>query len=260
MPRSNPFRGCTQPQWPFRINRNSKQAEGLDCWIPGHGGMATLYNQSSSELGAVDLLSTEGGLCQLSFTAFHFLSQCLAAPSGLGLDGTSIRAGQLNFDLLKPFSMACWAAGNKDGSGTTWPTFTSPFGTPQSGFNFDYDLSVLPIFQVGGQSAHGIWGGHVLSFTPPADQMPHHFVGTYDGSNFAAGMQVFIDGVAVSTSVVADDNPGSLVVDDILGCTVRGDAFGGWGFLSDLRVYTRVLSATEIWQLYDPRTRWELYQ
>lgn len=42
-----------------------------------------------------------------------------------------------------------------------------------------------------------------------------------------------------------------------------GSAAGGTniftGSLADIRVYDRALSAQEMWALYDPRTRWELY-
>lgn len=47
--------------------------------------------------------------------------------------------------------------------------------------------------------------------------------------------------------------------------TQRLGAYGGGGFnwvgqMADVRLYNRALSAAEIWQLYAPQTRWELYQ
>lgn len=39
-----------------------------------------------------------------------------------------------------------------------------------------------------------------------------------------------------------------------------GTAAGWRGRIVDFRAYTRVLTANEIWQLFDPATRWELYQ
>lgn len=42
--------------------------------------------------------------------------------------------------------------------------------------------------------------------------------------------------------------------------TTTGPNYHGFkGTLGDTRVYNRALAASEIWQLYDPQTRWELY-
>jgi hypothetical protein len=34
----------------------------------------------------------------------------------------------------------------------------------------------------------------------------------------------------------------------------------GWdGLIADVRIYKRALSDAEVWALYDPRSRWDLY-
>ncbi len=74
---------------------------------------------------------------------------------------------------------------------------------------------------------------------------------TYDGSSTAAGVKMYGDGVSMSTTI-SDDNLSSTILNssDML---VGGGEAGPSDFpgnIDDVRVYNRVLSATEVAALY----------
>jgi hypothetical protein len=81
----------------------------------------------------------------------------------------------------------------------------------------------------------------------------HHICGTYDG----ATISVYLDGILQDTTPASGNlntNKGSLMIAGQTG-------FSNWldGSIGDTRLYDRVLSADEVWQLFDPATRWDLY-
>lgn len=72
----------------------------------------------------------------------------------------------------------------------------------------------------------------------------------------AAGLALFVNGVPDNTNATAFGNAGTSV--ELGDSGVSSEAWAG--YLIDVRVYARRLSAGEIWQLYSPTTRWDLYQ
>jgi hypothetical protein len=78
----------------------------------------------------------------------------------------------------------------------------------------------------------------------------HHITSTYDGSNTPGGMHIYIDGSDQALTVlrnnlthsVLNNKPLHIGVDDIPGSFA--------GMIDDVRVYNRVLSASEVQQLY----------
>ena len=90
----------------------------------------------------------------------------------------------------------------------------------------------------------------------PAGQW-NHFVAVYDG----AQMQQYMNGrplVALSARTGTTSDAGGLTVpltmynNNVLGQKLIGS-------IHDPRIYNRALGPGEIWEMYDPRTRWELY-
>lgn len=70
--------------------------------------------------------------------------------------------------------------------------------------------------------------------------------------------------------VASNTNTQAMPTVKTAGCFVFGDGadsarVGGLNiyyrdFIAEPRIYNRALSATEVWQIYDPATRWDLYQ
>jgi len=100
-------------------------------------------------------------------------------------------------------------------------------------------------------------------------------VGQADAAiGFTAGKWHFVAGVFSSATLrtvyVDGGHPGSDVT-NVTPANLSHTGIGAWGstsiyvnFMSgqiaDARIYNRALTAAEIWQLYDPATRWELYK
>ncbi len=100
-------------------------------------------------------------------------------------------------------------------------------------------------------------GGTNLAFVAPFDASTYnrwsHLVMTWDGTNVAANVGVYLNGVALSHSFntngvgsKVDDSSYSLTIGDNGSNTRYFD-----GEMDDFRVYNRVLSASEIQQLYN---------
>lgn len=93
-------------------------------------------------------------------------------------------------------------------------------------------------------------GGTTISSAATLVGRTRLITGTYDG----ATMRVYLDGVqATSQARTGTLNSGS----DPIGLCGTNNNVQGW--YADFRVWDRALSAAEVWALYDPATRWDLY-
>jgi hypothetical protein len=85
----------------------------------------------------------------------------------------------------------------------------------------------------------------VRSKRPLSRRQWQHLLVTYDGSGTAAGLSVYIAGVAEPLEVVRDDLDGSIASPRPLWIGGDADGSGFRGMLDDVRLYARRLSATE---------------
>lgn len=78
---------------------------------------------------------------------------------------------------------------------------------------------------------------------------------TYDGSNTAAGIKIYIDGSIDSLTTLSDTDPGTLVNSvNIFQIARRADGANPFlfsGSLDDIRIYNRALSGAEVSALYN---------
>ncbi len=152
-----------------------------------------------------------------------------------------------------------------------------------SGINFQdntaYSISVWAITTGGGelvctwayQSVAGIYfkvttgGVEWLEATPDgglarivtatatdgADGKWHHYVLTYDGSSSGIGAKFYVDGQSKSTTIVRDQSTGALTNTTLyIGQRAGTSPSFFSGSVDDVRIYNRVLSASEAQQLY----------
>jgi hypothetical protein len=89
--------------------------------------------------------------------------------------------------------------------------------------------------------------------TPAATGAWHHVAATYDGSSTAAGVKIYVDGVAQATVVIIDNLTASILAatDLKIGVDVTGQTDAFTGRIDDARVYNRALSAAEVTALYN---------
>ena len=93
----------------------------------------------------------------------------------------------------------------------------------------------------------------VAKTTPAGTGAWHHIVATYDGSSTAAGIKIYVDGSAQTTTASPDTLTASILTatDLKIGTDIPGQSDEFVGKLDDVRVYNRVLSAAEVTQLYN---------
>jgi hypothetical protein len=231
-----------------RVLRNtySPQANGLVFWLPN--GTALNYEQTYGAVGTFtgihNLISTERGLAQKYEANYQ---TCWRYPynsrfSGLSVITVSHWVYWLNFSDHYRYTVAqsgfgetpdrCWRFRTEQAANLVWQI--SNDGNDPGAAEATYPLASL---------SHNRW---------------YHIVGTLDASGY---LHLYIDGKLVS-SALAETPP-------IYDLNTIGVSIGSsWddsvyarhdGYIDDVRVYNRALSDAEVWQLYDPATRWDLY-
>ncbi len=231
-------------QWQGEINRESEQLRGLVGWWTGQPASASIiYNRSLATLA-------------LNGTPYNGVTTAATEMgSALSLDGTndyvSIAANALLNNAY--VTLSCWfwtnnSINNKMMIMKAHSSHASPYyllGMRHAGGNALYmDLTVNGAWQVAG------------GFSAPNGQWNHAAI-SYDGAKILC----FTNGVLRSTvnisgTAATTNTPLLFGANNNLGKT---STYCWPGYLHDIRLYNRGLSAAEIWSLYDPQTRWELY-
>ncbi len=162
--------------------------------------------------------------------------------NALTLDGsTSAAINGLNFDRNNAFSYGAWVYPTDAGSLTVishmddktgirgWDLFMQN-GTVFAHFIHEWETSVLRVN---------------TKATLPLNKWTHLFV-TYDGSSKAAGISIYVNGQSAELMRTHDTLNGTLLVDTPAHIGRRNPAAPFKGMLQDVRVYSRLLSATEV--------------
>ena len=239
------FRGCLQPQWPFRLNRQSLQADALLLAFPGFADSTAAYELVRDGWAVSQTTGRPFSMKQMLY------SQGLDAVGSATFVVNSLTAAWTPLTKTQPCTLSVWGL---EESGATSEII---FGTYSSAFTKRVVIQTTggaPQMQIG--SATGRIA-HATSATVN-DGVFHHLCATYDGSDTAAGIKIYIDAVSVALTIDSDSDPGTWTENQL-----RSRVQGGSGFnkcWADARLYKRVLSPAEVWQLYDPRTRWDLYK
>lgn len=222
------------------INSGSWQARGLVFWVP------FAANQSPS------LITNATTLNKNTITGSPTIGQDGAIGHYLSVNGGS--------------DYVYWTA-NSQYSPTSAITTSVWFRTTQTGDNHAYfsrwggsnswlmrqDSATPTMFffvnTSGGSAA--AYGSYTAN-----DGLWHHAVGTYNGAN----SRLYIDGVLAFTS----SNVAGTIVDsgDWLSLGRESSSFAAAfiGDLADPRIYNYAMNASEVAQLYYPKTRWDLYR
>jgi hypothetical protein len=237
-----PGRAATgqRPSGPFQVNRDSAQSHDLALWwpiLPFGGvsmGRSPLEANHATAIGSTVRLQggTLGGLVMRATGA--------SVTTDL-LQTTSLQNGPSNF--TSPFTISCWA----------WFATLSNDPCPISmGGSATFKAAAI----IGRSSVLRYEGRGPLMVTGPSIVAGgwYHICGvTYGASSHA----LFVNGV----KYVGTGTNDSGVPDRFsLGIYDDGSSFNPTdGLLCDGRIYNRALSDAEVWSLYDPATRWDLY-
>lgn len=240
-----------KPEWPFSLNRDSRQAIGLVGWWPGDVMPGSFYWHEYTGRGAYRGFMT-------GFPTPFSQASGWAAGKDKGRGATIFNGGQVvTATTPLPFtntaySVSFWA--NWVTTGTTTATIQALIDNNHgSGTGFVLqdrpDLAKVLTFYTGNTG-----GADVESTFQVGDGTWRHIVCTYDGATSTGKM--YIDGKLNATNSSMGTH-GVIQANLTWGKWQGGSRFLT-GRLEDARAYNRVLSASDVWAMFDPRTRWEL--
>jgi hypothetical protein len=222
-----------RPTGTFSINRDSAQAQGLVGWYPFQPSILNGYVGSSLPFVPV----TSGDVLQVGLSIGGLGPSFGNAGANHGIDRN------IGLSNVAPFSVACWFyptnLGGQQGL----------YRSQGSGFNgwYLYDQANVPSFQAFDGSA-----GTATATTNNVNFAWQHMVGVEYATNLRACFRNGAGKGTNSSTIV----PGATLAEEI---GAIGGASAYVGSIADIRVYNRALSDADVWALYDPRTRWDLY-
>ena len=236
---------------------------GLVGWWNFDEGSGTSAADSSGG-GSTGILTATNA----SFVAGKVNNAVSLTHTGTNVSGlvTAANPSNFSFEYNQPFSLAAWVyrnanteeddvIGKEDPSNSfkgyaLWFTDTSGQGNcAASCLVADFENATgsnrIQVATAVNAVSTGAW---------------HHLVMTYDGSGAAAGVNLYVDGSAVAMTGIADNLASSTILNTMplqIGADGDGDGttdigcctFGGK--IDDARVYSRALSASEVWRLYN---------
>lgn len=222
----------------FRVNRASAQAKGLLAWWPALGSRGC--NVWYDRVHGISLANS-GGVYDVSVDTLGWAKNWAT---------DDIYAAATGAPFLTAVGTQLTIA--------AWVRITSGSTGNRHIFSVTTNSSAAIAYQVL-RSNTGLW--FYVGATSQAtglvfsDTAWKHIVCRYDGQN----LQSYLNGVEVGTPA-AYSSVVSVGTENIPAIGARTSAANYWrGDIADVRVYGRVLSAAEIWQLYAPETRWALY-
>lgn len=240
-----PFRGVQPPQWPFGVNYESSQAEGLVRWYSGQAfpGGITWFDLSRQNEPTQDATLDSAAMW----------SAGLASDIGLDLSSNGVTAGRTSIAGNNPYTWAIWIeATAAPGTANVEKVFDN--GNVNESQLFVWSHNAGSSFNQSfyhrdsGGTYRKVQIASVLSVNTK-----YLICGTWDGVD---KIRIYLNGLieATTTGVANAITPnGSLIM------STGGTAFFP-GKIYEFRAYTRMLSDAEIFELYDPRTRFDLYR
>lgn len=243
--------------YPFVINKASPQWNGLVAWCPlGTGSL----HQDLAKRG-VDAVAVNGpalGSAPDHGSVMNFISGSdqyinLGNPASLQITGeltisfwyrlTSEPANTSAFQLV---------AKDKDSGGRAFSVdvFRNDVAEGTSGVRF--------WINGGSVSLQNIVEEGLLPVSTVGQA--RHVVARYRPSDGGSALKLFINGQLEATSNTADGSINSATANVLIG---RRE-YSGFeeplnGAIWDARIYNRALTDAEVWSLYAPETRWQLY-
>lgn len=158
---------------------------------------------------------------------------------------------ELTFDLADEFSASVWFRS----LGTTpaqQKFFSKEDLDPNRGYYVNHDSHLT------GTISWGIGGVASRVFTRTTlaglnDGLWHHWAGTYTGNSLASGVQHYVDGVAVSHTVLQDNAATTLLVTTpfSIGSRKDGTDLFNDGDMQDVAIFDRVINAGEVTALHN---------
>lgn len=243
-----------RPTGPLILNRDSPQVRGLVAWWPlGDGGWREVLSGISPQA-----VGTNGPTVvphQLGGLAYDGIGGGSGATDGAWLDVSNVPLGAITTEA----TVAFWVRLRNATPGAEGKTgFPVCFQYITGGFASHYPWTDGTAYVSTFRSASG--GRQTITLASDVDRASWHLVAvsTRNGSGnwrFAQNGRVIYT-AAGEASVTMDATARWIGATDI---ATSAHAYGLDGQVADVRLWRRALSDAELWALYDPATRWDLY-
>lgn len=234
--------------WSQPYTIHSRQVNDVVLWIPFLPALVQ---------GAFDLVggyrgSFNGG------TAWTVDREFLAVATLDGTDDDISLGDVLDFDLDEPFSIVVWSKRRVATNGVRQLVSKCATGSTARGYLFDWENDEIHLWLISDYTSGNYLRVRTSATYTGTDWMLAAV--TYDGSETAGGVKLYRDGLSVGTSTVTDNLANTTVNSGQfrIGGRDAGVQFFD-GQMGEVRVYNRAKTADEIWEMFNPRTRWELY-
>lgn len=236
------------PHGPFELNRNSPQAKGLVAWWPTLASVGNTLRDLAGRgyngvfTGTVADPTLVRGVMGAALYFDKANDYLVVGPSGLS-NGWQAISLSVWFRL--------WRFSDSDDYSGILYNSTAASDTQMAGLSLHTAASALLRFDVGNgttyRSVHTSGGVTVGPW--------YHAAGVWRSGD---PPKIYLNGVGTTGS---SSLSGSL--------TVASAYYLGWdavrairklpGYIAEARIYDCVLSDSQVWQLWDPATRWDLY-
>lgn len=248
------------PSGDVQMEELSRQADGLRCWWPlrhatnvalDHALYQAPYNISRCPSATADP-DTTGGECGAA-SLFN---------TNTGYSDHADQPAKIRPTTSDHWAITCWAKFGDMTGETSGPTIIGWYLAADSWVLFRvYEPDNQPYVQVKatGQSGQEVWAPGPVLFD---DDLWHHVALVWEGSPDRLP-KLYIDGLLQNTGTTRAAGASFWVTsaDFHIGWHSAHGARQYIGGLCDLRYYQRTsrITAQDIWDMYDPETRWDLY-
>lgn len=233
------------PNFPFELNRASPQAKGLVGWWPTMGSCgANVLRDFSLRANNGVFVATPDWVLDPDYGWVVDLEEDSSEYVSIG----AIPA--LN-QIIGPIAMSAWVWGESFNAGGFNAIINSGFDGTNQGFflrvGYNDRISTGSYKTVGGDYRLDWTYGEAFGTSTWA-----LITGLYDGANW----KVYLNGIE-RASVAKAVGAAGCTSGITLGSMGAGRLWDGK--LADCRIYDRGLSPVDVWQLWDPDTRYDLY-
>lgn len=222
---------------------------------PGQGGAAPVFPTpvewwKTNEGSGASLLTQSGSGNALTFngtwtnpgSTFPFVVPTYSTSSATGANATNT-----SFSGSTPFSVSVWVnssnisafqviLGNITGAGTTgWELALGSSGSVNVTISSTYPTSAIAVHS---------------SQLPVTANLLHHVVFTYDGSQAAGNVKMYVDGTLLTSVIDNNTLTTAIVSANAVVAGNRGGSFSFVGAIADMRIYAAQLSAAQVSTLF----------
>lgn len=154
----------------------------------------------------------------------------------------------LNFERTTPFSISCWVKTGSTGARTIIGKMNN--AAPNNGYSVLFNNGVIQFYLINTFASNYI---NLSTISTYNNNVWRHIVVTYNGDSNANNVKIYVDGVSVAFTVVANNLSATTITTVNFSIGSRNASAGVFyiGSIDQCAVWDRVLNLTEVETLYN---------